>query len=175
MSCCFCCVSEDEQIGRVLSKFEGVFLPCNARPGFVQKIVGRCAMSSTTGGLIAPISGRQCVYYEVEVQEKIERTDEEGNTHVSWRRLVHEEERGVDFFLADDAGAAVYVNSSSVATKIYSVDDNSQISGDMGGGGFWSSDKPASPALVALMASSRVGAQPFRESHWKKPIVREPH
>ena len=140
---CFCCVSQDQRISKVLSKFPGT-LPSNARTGEVQKIVGRCAMAAHSGCLQAPISGKLCVYYEVRVEELVQSGDDR-----RWVTVV-EERMGRDFFLADDVGGSVYINAATTPVQVFSETDAGERSGSYDF--FLGQGSDPSPGLLQLMA-----------------------
>lgn len=81
--------------------------------------------------LVAPVSQKQCVYYEVRCEKEVEHRDEEGNVSHSWQALFHEQ-KCVDFMLSDGQGQPVYVPAGSSQMKVYTVED---AGGGEGGGG----------------------------------------
>ena len=102
----------------VLNRFEGV-LPHQASDGSVAKVVGRCAPAPCNDALVAPLSGKPCVHYDVGVWE------EANDTEV----CVASETRTIDFFLTDDAGAFVYVPAATAPYDTHSVADLAQRTG----------------------------------------------
>lgn len=83
-NCCYCCLSEEAKVGRVLEKFSPAPVS-QAKDGMLQKLVGRVVLAGTQP-FYAPGSGRPCVWYRVEVfEERIrirEERDAEGNVRI---------------------------------------------------------------------------------------------
>jgi hypothetical protein len=145
--CCFCCLSEEERIDKVLGRFQG-HLPsqaANLPPNSVQKIVGRCSVSPRHGSLLSPLKSVPCVWYKVVVEENIgsltSPTDEQ------WRKVL-EEIRGVDFFVRDDAGGVVYVPGSQCRGAGARESAGLRLSG---GAAFGLSGYAATPQLEQLL------------------------
>ena len=79
--------------------------------GSAAKIMGRVRLVDVA--LEAPLSGRQCAYYEVVV--------EEGGGENGWNELAREA-RGVPFFVEDDTGRALVDPHDAVVVVV--VDDD---------------------------------------------------
>ena len=102
--------------------------------------------------LISPVGQKPCVYYEVRCEREVQHTDDEGNTHTSWRDYF-QEERSVDFLLADGSGPPVYVPASNNPMKVYTIEDAQGQEG--GGSNFFGFGRPelsdTNPHLQALL------------------------
>ena len=72
--------------------------------------------------LVAPVSQKPCVYYEVRCDKEHTHKDDDGNTHTSWNELFREI-RSVDFLLSDGEGPSVYVPAGNSSMKVYAVED----------------------------------------------------
>lgn len=70
----------------------------DVRDGELVRIVGKVALHGEA--LTAPVSGRQCAFYEARVEEKHQQED-----RASWKTIV-EEIRGSDFVIDDGSGRA---------------------------------------------------------------------
>lgn len=56
--------------------------------------------------LTAPFTGRECIYYEVHVEERVTTTDSEGRTRTRWVTR-HRDDARVPFMLRDDTAAVL--------------------------------------------------------------------
>lgn len=146
MGCCICacCLSEDSKIQRVLLKFD-VTRASQLRPNDTKIVVGRVVLVGQA--LMAPVSRKPCVYYEVLVEEYVQNGDER-----YWKQLFREI-RGTDFLLVDPPGHSAYIPAGSVAVKFYAQEDT--IRGQSGG---WMFHNHAhrNPDITALLQRNGV-------------------
>jgi hypothetical protein len=148
---CFCCLSEDAQVGKVLSKFapQPVSQACNF---MLQKLVGRVVPASNNQQpLYAPGSGKPCVYYKISVEEcwQITEIDEETGerrSNESWEQILVDEQCR-DFYLQDGMNKLFINGSNRAACKIQSEAEDS--------GGGWFSFKEPPPGVRALVGTRR--------------------
>lgn len=130
MGICFCCLSEDDQIKKVLVRLD-VVLASHIKVGDSKFAVGRVIQSHQT--ICSPVSNRPCVYYEVVVEQEEEEkyTDADGNEHrrMVWRQVCREIKK-TDFLLSDGNGSPLFIPFSQCDAKIYAVEDSG---GEQGG------------------------------------------
>lgn len=79
-----------------------------AKDGEIVSIQGE--IQAVDEGLIAPISGRRCVHYEVTIEEWVKRMKNSG-----WEETLTEK-KSIDFRIADATGTALVETSSFIAT-----------------------------------------------------------
>ena len=92
------CVVADDVLGVLAAQDDGA----TARALVFQRPAG--------GTLIAPFSGKACVYWSVDVEKKIEEYDDEGNYVRGHWKSHHHSAKSVNFALGDDgAPEAIYV------------------------------------------------------------------
>jgi hypothetical protein len=148
MGCCSCCLSEDGKIQVILRKLD-VARASQIQPGMTKFVVGRVILSQRQK-VIAPVSQRECAYFEFHCERLHTYKDEEGNTHKQWVHFFDEYGKA-DFLLGDPEGQVVYVPASSHAFKMYTKED----SGGQEGGQFgsWGSFEPsdANPHLRGVL------------------------
>jgi hypothetical protein len=148
MGCCACCLSEDAKIREILDKIEIVAVR-DVKPGDSKFVVGRVVL--TKQNLIAPISQRPCVYYEVVCEKEREYQDSEGHTHREWVHFFTEIKTS-DFMLADpSAQQGVYVQASTTSFKVYAKEDARGAEGGFGSGWLRSEASDSNPHLQALL------------------------
>lgn len=82
----------------IVSKFHAELLENAISQTFPQLYVGRIMLSNDQ--LIAPVSGKPCVYYETIAEELVERKDANGNSHTVWE-FRFKETKAADFYIAD--------------------------------------------------------------------------
>eukprot|EP01041_Mallomonas_annulata_P007266 gene7266-14813_t len=130
MGCCFCCLGENGQVKLVLAKFPAKRSQ-EAQIGTINLIVGRVGAAS--GALVAPVSGKPCVFYKVTAEEHVkyhEQVNDRMEERWRWeRRFV--EERGLDFYLLDPSAphASVYIPGNRVPIKKHTEPSASAQSG----------------------------------------------
>ena len=132
MGCCFCCLSEGDKVGRVLTKFPPTPVS-GAQDGTLQKLIGRCVLAGTTP-FYAPGSGRPCVYYSVSVHEERRRVnrrqDADGNWHEDvshyWHQIA-QDTQFVDFYL-QDGSSKVFIPATSGCCRIQGQQSGGQSS-----------------------------------------------
>lgn len=120
MGCCFCCLSEEDKVGRVLEKFTAAPVKA-AQDGMLQKLVGRVVLAGTMP-FVAPGSGRPCVWYRVRVEEELvrmrEERDDDGTVRMVrqlyWKQIARAE-RFQDFYL-QDGQSKMFVNGAARGT-----------------------------------------------------------
>ena len=123
MGCCFCCMSEADQVKAVLEKLE-VVRGSQIKAGESKFVVGR--ICATQNPVIAPVSNLPCVYYKVVCEHYVERTtqDANGNTQTYWQwEYLFTETRQSNFLLADPPGQAIFVPAESFPLKVYVKED----------------------------------------------------
>lgn len=98
--------SRDARIKRAIRKAKQVYVS-DVVEGTAAKVVG--TLSYTGQILTAPLSGRQCAFYEVVVEEY-----RSSGKSGSWREII-KETRFADFFLQDSSGRAmIRMNAAQV-------------------------------------------------------------
>lgn len=159
MGCCFCCLSEDAQIQKVLKKME-ICRVKDAKVGHSKFFVGRIALTQTP--IYAPISNLPVAYYELDVEHLVTRQhqDEQGNTHTTrtWEHLLHDQKCS-NFILSDPEGPPLYVPGELTTVKFYTLVN---ASGAGGGGNIFQSADPAggNEALRAVLQRHGVATKP---------------
>lgn len=162
MGCCACCLGEDGQIKKILEKVEIVTVS-NLNFGETKFAVGRTVqIQGQDTSLIAPVSQKPCVYYEVRCEKEEITRDEEGREQRRWVRLFYEQ-RYVDFLLSDGI-ANIYVPAATNQMKVYTVVD---AHGQENGGLFsifTTDESDTNPHLKALLNRHGVGNYGFHSS-----------
>jgi hypothetical protein len=114
-------MSEDAQIRSVLSKMEVVKVS-DLLPGQSKFVVGRVCL--TKDFITAPVSGRQCVYYEVHCErEESHKNPETGEVTKFWVPCFNETKQ-TDFIIADGSGKSAFVPGSTSKMKMYAMEDS---------------------------------------------------
>ena len=85
--------------------------------GQIAKVIGKA--KSISEGLSAPLSGRKCVYYKIEVQEK------RGGKNRHWHTIINDE-KAQDFIVESYAGKAIV---KMYSYKGYFLEDKKYKSG----------------------------------------------
>lgn len=148
MGCCACCLSDDAKIREILDKIE-VVRSSEIRAGDSKFAVGRVVLTGKS--LIAPVSKRPCVYYEVVCERYVTHTDSEGKKTHRWEHFFTEINK-CDFILADpSAQQFAYVPGSSFNMKIYSVEDAGGAEGGLGSGWAKPEASDSNPYLQAML------------------------
>ena len=111
MGLCFCCLSEEERITRVMAHFRPVLVSQAKAGGDVQKVVGRITMPPGKAPLAAPLSSRPCAYYEVKVEQWTDADGDAGSSALGSWDVIASESKSVNFMLQDDAGGSAFVTS----------------------------------------------------------------
>ncbi len=148
LCCCFCCLSEGDQVGRVLDKFPASPVR-GAQPGTLQKVVGRAVLAGQNA-YYSPATNRPCVWFRVRVEEEfieINRDPETGRerrTH-HWRQVL-QTERFVDFFLQDGPHKIFVQGSQRGTCRIQGTVTNS---GRAGRTSFFTQPPPGIQLLIA--------------------------
>ena len=112
-----CSSSKPLDVATCLRRFDAV-PPSRAREGregAVAKVVGRVAMGRLKRALVSPITGQECVFYEVEVST-LQAIDGDAD-QCAWVPLARER-AAVDFYLTDDAiegGVWIYSAADGVS------------------------------------------------------------
>lgn len=96
--------NKDNRLKRELKKAKGIRIS-DFKEGAYAKIVGKSMSTGET--LIAPLSGRECVYYQITVE--VERGDDDG---FSWEKLFTEN-KAIDF-LVSQSGETAYIEAKNV-------------------------------------------------------------
>lgn len=129
---CFCCLSSDEKVHMIMTNFGALQrldqLEVSESPQF---LCGRI-LPIQNQVLIAPISGKPCVYYEAFVEEQQEKTDENGiigipdadEPHKVWIPLFREV-KAVNFAIVDPQfpDICVYAPGGKVSIQVLANED----------------------------------------------------
>mmetsp|Transcript_10834 Transcript_10834/g.16494 ORF Transcript_10834/g.16494 Transcript_10834/m.16494 type:complete len:420 (-) Transcript_10834:259-1518(-) len=159
MGTCFCCFNERSMIDRVLEKMEPVRVS-QIKDGSRNFVVGRVVL--TQEPFIAPISNRECAYYEFHCERLVSHGDSN-----RWEHLFTEV-RSSNFLLVDPPGQAVYVPAESNKVKLFVKHD---ASGREKGGFFPSTDKN-NKVLQELLEKHGAAGKEGIFGNLSKPTVR---
>lgn len=111
--------SSSAKIARRLKK--SIYMPIKEfRDGDVYKVIGQVELASDF--LIAPLSGRKCSYYSIEVEKRVQ-----NGKNTSWRTIIEEEK--ISTILVKEQGYCAVLNSSQL--KSYLISDANYKSGFM--------------------------------------------
>ena len=124
--------------------------------GATARVDGRVRLGGDSH--VAPLSGRRCAYYEVQVDQRVS----SGKSH-HWRKLVREEE-SCDFFVRDETGEARV--DMSLARVVSAVDVTRRS-------GTWND---ASPELEAFLAERGVASKGWvfnKTLRYREAVVEE--
>lgn len=117
-NCCFCCLDEGQQVGRIMDKFPAARAGQPHADGQVVKIVGRAVLAGPNA-CYSPATNSPCVWYRLLVEEECIRIehyeDAEGRQrtrrHHHWERCFVDEQF-VDFYL-QDGNTKIFVNGAN--------------------------------------------------------------
>jgi len=130
--CCYCCLSEDDKIDRLFEKIENCTEISKLEPGSRRPTLIAGTVTQLSNHMIAPVTQKQCVYYEVRAEEEWKRyrehEDENGRTtweeYHTWEHLYTDEQK-VDFMFVDPKSPTlrVVVPIGTEPIKVHSEQD----------------------------------------------------
>jgi len=125
---CYCCLTTADKVDIVMRNF-GKVTPLSQieASDIPQLVMGRILPVSKL--LTAPVSGKPCVYYDVRVEQLVERNDENGLAGEVEGNKVWEYRCGetiaADFTLIDPnaPSVSIYVPGTQVPIKVHATED----------------------------------------------------